>query len=1192
MKRGLLMKWFVVALLAAAPPAGDLLAQGSTTATVRGTVLDPTGAVLPGAAVVITNTGTKDTRETTTDERGGYLFAGLFPGTYEMKVSLATFKTFERRNITLGPSEARGIDVSLEVGAMTESVLVIAEREIIQTETGAREGVLTAKQIDNLSIIGRSSLELLRILPGVVAPDQNQMESVSFGGGANATNSYTVNGVRGTNNTVSLDGSSLIDVGSNNGVIVTLNNDMVQEVRVQSSNYAAEYGASGMSISAVTKSGTSKFHGSVYDYIRDHRFAANDRSNSIAGIEKPKSTFQYPGLHVGGPLVIPGLGFTKDRLFFFAAYEHQRQKVDSGARFRVVPTPAMKRGDFSELLAGIGQNLNAPRTVNIPGGFPGAGSAAPNNNLGPYIDPLGQFLVNLYPDPNHTDPRNRFNYVYSALEPSNRNDFKARVDYNLSDNTKAYFRLAREAEKNDQPRGLWWGPSEVALPTPNVADNRGQSYSFNLVNVLGQTATVESLVTYSLLELDNYYKDPSRVRKDTNGFPGLEGFFPGASPYVPLEMIHSWGGAHVSDLWSPGQDLFAYNDSLQFASKLTKIKGAHGMKFGASAERVTKRQNFQNQENMQLIFSNWGNGTTGNTLADMLVARPTQVVQGTRIPNGRFEYWNIDVFAQDSWKLRSNLTLEYGLRVGIMPNNAETNDLGAVFDPSRYDPTKGAFLDPGTFQRLNGVRYASRGEVDRGLTENRDPYWLPRVNVAWNIDGESQNVLRGGYGIFVNRPQGNAEYDNALRIAPNAYNTSLSSYDNGLIGGRILDYNSIRFLNALERAASGAISLNSADPNSIHWPVTHSFSVSFARRIPFNQVLETAYVGTRGRNLLQSFQSNFVPLRGIPFSGTIGNANLANPVDRAALDTTIVNRFRPFQAFTDVRLLQYEGESEYNSLQVTLSRQTSRRLQYFATYTLGRTKGTLGGDFGQIDPIDPTRTFGIVDSDRTHIFNLSWNALLPDPIEGGNPVLRGVLNGWQLSGISTVASGVPIRLRFSGDLVGDSMEKAIFGTPSFATGAGTGAFAPVYLRDPRTGDGKVGEKMFDIAALQIPNITAGELGSIIPPFNLRTPTRMNHDITIFKNFPIRGEQRLQFRAGFFNIFNMAYASPGISGDIDLVLETRCNVRVRGNNGIGGTSEVCDPAGGFVFTPNTINNFGKINIKRGHRVVEFALKYYF
>ncbi len=1190
-------RWVAAIVLALFLPT---LAHAQATATVRGTVSDTSGGVLPGATVTVTDEGTKAVRTAVSDDRGGYLFSGLFPGTYTVKVELQGFKTYEQTSLTLSPADTRGVDVSLEVGQLNEVVSVTSSPEIIQTETGAREGVLRAEQIDKLSIIGRSSLELLRILPGVVAPDASTMQSVGFGSGANNTQAYTVNGVRSSGNTVSLDGSALIDIGSNSGVIVTLNNDMVQEVKVQSSNYAAEYGSSGMSVSAVTKSGTSRFRGTLYDYIRDSKFSANDRSNSIAGTDKPKDTYQYPGGNVGGPIVIPGLGFTKnrDKLFFFVGYEYQKQNVDSGSRFTTVPTAAMKRGDFSELLAGTGQNLNMPTTVNIPGGFAGAGELAPGNNIAPFIHPLGQFLVNAYPDPNYQDPTNRFNYVYSALEPQNRNDFKTRVDLNISNNTKAYVRFARESESLDQPRGGWWGPSQVALPTPNVQDAAGNSYSFNLVNVLGPTTTAESLVSYSRLTLDNFYRDPSRVSKASQGID-FEGMFPGMSPYLPLQAIHSWGGSQVGDLWSPMNDVFAYNDALQFQHKLTKIVGTHGLKFGATATRLSKEQNFQNEENVQLIFANWASGTTGNTVADMMTGKFAQAVQGTRIPVGNFRAWNFDIFAQDSWKVRSNLTFEYGLRWAYMPNNIERNGLGAVFDPSAYNPNVGTFLDPGTFQRLNGYQYAATGDVPKDLVGNRSPFWMPRINLAWNIDGEGNNVLRGGYGMFINRPMGNVEYDTTLRVAPNAYNVGVTPGDvsSDFAGGRGLNYDTLRFVDGLARAGAGAISVNtpSLSPDDNTWPTTHSYSVSYARRIPWGQVIEAAYVGTRGVNLVSRTDGNAIPLGGMS-SGLVGNADLSNPLHRAAAADVVVNRYRPFSAYSNVTIFDLRGDSTYNSLQVTLSRQTSSKFSYFGTYTLSRSTGSLGGEYASLDPIDPARSEGVLESDRTHIFNFSWNATLPDPIQDGPLFLKGLLNGWQLSGISTVASGIPIRLRLTGPINSDGMERYFFGTPSFIGGQGSGAFAPVYVSDPRTGNASLGDRLFDINAIRLPNLAGGEVGDINPPYNLRYPTRMNHDLTIFKDFRFSNDQRLQFRVGFFNLFNMAYAGvrSDLTNDIDLMLETQCNVTVNGvPNGNGGTVDnVCDPTGGFSFTPNTIANFGKINLLRGRRVVELALKYYF
>jgi hypothetical protein len=1181
-------------------------AQGSTTATIRGTVQDPTGGVLPGATVTTTNTGTKAVTTTVTDDRGQYLFAGLFPGTYDLKAELAGFKTYEQKGLSLSPSDNRGIDIRMDVGQQTETVTVTSQLEVIQTQTGAREGVLTSKQIENLSIIGRSALELLRILPGVVS-DFNVGESVSFGGGGNNTQGYTVNGIRSSSNTVSLDGSSLIDIGSNSGVIVSLNNDMVQEVRVQASNFAAEHGSGGMNVSGVTKSGSSKFHGSVYDYWRDSRLAANDRSNSIAGTPKPKSSYQYPGGNIGGPITF-GDSYTKnrDRLFFFAAFEGQRQKIDSGSFFTRTYSQAMRNGDFSELLTNRGSNLNSIPQLRIPRGFPGAGSAAPNNDMRPYVTATGRYLASLYPEPNLNHSTNLYNYVYSRLEPSDRHDFKARFDWNISNNTKAYMRVAHEGERIEQPRGVWWSePTDVALPTPNVGENRGRSYAGNIVSVLSPTMTNEILVSYSRLTLDNRFKDPSVLQQGAGGVT-FQGIFPAntTSPYLPTDIIHGWGtSGQVGTLWAKGNDMYAHNDALQFSNKLTKLLGAHGMKFGISVERGQKQQNFQNRESGELFFGSENDQGTGNSAADMLVGRLIQFTQGKAAsgypapgqPFGEFRYWNIDGFAQDSWKLRSNLTFEYGVRFGYWTNNIELHGLGGYFDPALYDRTKGSFLDPGTFQRLNGVCYVGSCAPD-GILPDRDPFALPRVNLAWDIDGEGNNVLRGGYGIFHNRNMGNVEYDQTLRLPPNSYAVTIDYWTaNNFGNGTGLTYDTIREATFASRV--GTIGINSLTPDSFTWPETHEFSTSFARRIPFNQVAEISYVGSRQRHLVSRRQGNVMPF-GALSSGNFNGVDLSVPVNRVAVASVGDNltRFRPFNALSGVRLYDYRGKADYNSLQATLSRQTGRNLQYFVAYTFSRSVGTLGGEYSDIDPYDPDRTRGVLSTDRTHVLNLSWNAFLPNGARGGlnNPFGRGLLNGWQLSGISSLASGIPYRLNFAGDAASGAIAVGYYGTADVVgpSNSGGNALAPVYSCDPRLPGKKVGEKVLDINCISVPAF--GEQGDLIPPYNIRTPTRQNHDLTLFKNFEIKGDQKIQFRVGFFNIFNQAFANVTSGADINLELNTTCRSRVPElPNGAGGVAtNVCDPTKGFDFTPQTLSNFGRINLKRGHRVIELVLKYYF
>ncbi len=438
-----------------------------------------------------------------------------------------------------------------------------------------------------------------------------------------------------------------------------------------------------------------------------------------------------------------------------------------------------------------------------------------------------------------------------------------------------------------------------------------------------------------------------------------------------------------------------------------------------------------------------------------------------------------------------------------------------------------------------------------------------------------------------------------MRVPPVSYRVGINSGDGSNLGGGVgLTYNTLGELDWRTRVSS--INLDTLNPESNKWPKTYSYSVSYARRIFFNQVVEAAYVGTKGRDLVSRRQLNAVPL-GSLLSGMAGTSDLSNPANRVALDSSLVNSRRPYPTLATVYDWSFEGVSNYNSLQVTLSRQTGRRLQYFAAYTLARSKGTTSGngETGLIDPFDTSRTYGVLPEDRTHIFNLSWNAFLPDGARGGldNPVMRGVLNGWQLSGISTLASGVPVFLGFGGQAASEGVTQAIFGTPDIVGNPGPGGgdrggLSPVYTCDPRLGGSDVGEKLFDIKCIGIPAF--GDNGDLIPPYDLRMPTRINHDLTIFKNFAITGEQKIQVRVGFFNLFNQAWVTTNSAADIDLVLNTNCNVSQNGvPNGVGGVSDnICDPTQGFAYDQNTIDNFGKINLKRGRRVVEFVLKYYF
>ncbi len=1209
----------LIALLVLLSGLSSVTAQVTNNATLRGVVKDEKGALIPDATLTLTNAERGDQRQVKSSDDGSYVFTAVPPGTYTLKAEATGFKAYERANFRLAPSETQSLDLTMNVGSPTETITVSADDiSPIKTETGERSDTITAKQLDNLSLIGRSSLELLRILPGVVAPDPSDPNQspdfTTFGGGANANANYTVNGIRGVNNNVSIDGSRVIDIGSNNGTIITANNDMVQEVTVKTSNFAAEYGSSGVQITATTKGGSKDFHGEVYDYFRPLALQASDRSITSVGGLKPQTHFQYPGGNIGGPILLPFTNFNKnrDKLFFFVGLEFQRQIRDPGAKLGTVPTAAERNGDFSKSISGRAGNVFCPPdTIQFNGC-----TAVPGANYTPYKDPIGAALLNLFPLPNFvgTGARSRFNYQSAITAPENRNDLKMRFDYKVSDNTNLYLRLARESESDDAPYGIWWGPSTFELPSHLVGTNLGRSAAVNVTSVLSPTMTNEVVFSASKLKLDYDFSDPSKVSKAALGISNLK--LPWgdkvSSPYAPLALI-SWDTG--SQMWEPGNlPLFAFNDSYSVTETLSKVYNNHTFKFGGLIERAGKVQDTSGTPEGQIEYEGInGARTTGNAFANLYSGRINGIDQSTRVPTGNFRFWNIEGYGQDSWKVKSNVTVELGLRMSLFTNNTETTGLGVVFDPRAYVRGAGPYIG-GDLNKPNGVLQAKLGQIPNSIYDsNPGLLFGPRLNLAWDLFKDGSTVIRGGAGVFYNRVQGNYQYV-SLTAPPNELTVHADSWgapNNDITLSNLSSFDPTKLAPGANcRVAGNCPSIGTQDLNSNVVPRTFTTSLSIARRLPFQNVLEVAYVGTFGRHLPQTYGYNWVTTPHL--SGLVGNANMADPLQRAAVgsNAAAMAQLLPFPDYSSnnggVRLGEFTGTSNYHSLQVTLNRQLGRRLQYFLTYTFSKALGTTStnesdGDASP-DPVDTRgRSYGLLGYDRTHIFNLSYNYNLPDIARGSfkNWFTRGALNGWQISGITTIQSGRPIRLKFSGAIVGDSVLMSYFGFnahPGGNSGVSQG-IAPILLRNPLVGGNSINGSYLDLSAIQIPGF--GGSGPFESPFYVRSPTTNNFDVTLFKNFNITESKKLQFRAGFFNLFNEAFANPDL-GDINLTLDTVCNKTAPAGipNGTGVTANpICDPTGGFSFTgpgtsTDTIDNFGKIINKHGHRRIELALKFYF
>ncbi len=457
----------------------------------------------------------------------------------------------------------------------------------------------------------------------------------------------------------------------------------------------------------------------------------------------------------------------------------------------------MRNGDFSELLANRGSNLNSIPQLQDPAGLSRRRRAGAEQRHAAVHDADRPVLRRPVPAiRTSTIPTTSTTTSTAALEPTNRWDFKTRVRLEHQQQHEG-LRPHRAGEGNGREparRVVGARPTSSRCRRRTSARTAAARYAGNVV--IGAQPVDDQRSAGQL--------QPADARQPVRRIPRCSSRAPAASrstassppapssPYLPTDLLHGWGSnGQVGNLWAKANDVYAHNDTLQFSNKLTKLAGAHGLKFGIAVERGQKQQNFQNLEAGQLWF-----GSDNNDRHRQLRrrhagrARSASSTQGTAAngnpspgqPFGEFRYWNIDAFAQDSWKLalEPHARVRRALRL-LDEQRGTVRPRAATSIPTLYDPTKGSFLDPGTFQRVNGECYVETGCAPPAILDNRSPFALPRVNVAWDIDGEGNNVLRGGYGIFYNRNMGNVEYDNTLRLAPNAYQVG-----HGFLGRRQL----------------------------------------------------------------------------------------------------------------------------------------------------------------------------------------------------------------------------------------------------------------------------------------------------------------------------------------------------------------------------------------------------------------------
>jgi carboxypeptidase family protein len=1143
------LTWIVGTVLTALLVLAGSVLPGSAqtlTGSLSGTVVDSSDAILPGATVTLVNELSGDQRATVTNDAGNFVFAAVQAGTYTVKVELSGFQTVETKGIVLRLGEKRNLTgIKMGVAGVTEQVAVTAVSELAPVSSGEKSATITGEQIQNIAIVGRSAAELLKILPGMVALVDGNSASKSNGapgfngevygingngegGKQSAIGNYSSNGTQSNALDIVIDGAHGTDPGCNCATSVNPNPDMVGEFKVLQANFGAENAKGPTTINVVSKAGGRDFRGTAYLYARNYRWNSNEWflnkvDDAASGPQnRPKNKFYFPGFNIGGPLLIPGTDFNKnrDKLFFFFGYEFYKQDLDTGTLKSWVPTQAMRNGDFSDAayLAKLGDGGSQP--------FANLGGHVPADQ----IDHNGQVLLNLLPLPN-IDPAQGLGYNYVQNVPLSQNNHQSlgRVDWSLSDNTKMFFKYNFQAERQPFPVGLWWrNANQVPYPTPVVADNRSHSTTASLTKVFSSSLTSETTFGLTYINFPNALEDPSKVSRSALGYTN-PGIYKNGLDQIPSWV--TWGDS--ATMFNPGgfdPVLFAKKWLVSISQNVTKVSGAHTIKAGFYYEWVNNDQPGNDNSNGQIESASWAGGSTGNAFADLLTGRMNSYNESTKNVLHNLGYNVVEGYAQDSYKIKPRVTLEYGLRLSHLGNWYDREGIGiAAFDVTKYDPNASLADRSGlTYNKIDGNTPLS-GAPSRSL------FWAPRVGAAWDLQGTGQTVVRGGYGMFIYHDE-QGPFSGMLDVPAGHVATTQCC---GLL------------LNNVPGIVPGVakIGLTAIDPNDDLQPRTQSWSLTVQRRLPWNLTYETSYVGSKSDHLRNDGLANIntVPL----------GAMLHDPTGNA-------DNYRPFQLWGGINLTTHTLYSNYHSWQNLVSRQTGK-FSFTGAYTLSKALGIRGSAQGQsIQPptIGQLREFayGVLGNDRRHVLSFAYSWNLPQVSTG---VTNAVLGNWQISGISQFLSGVPLQV------TGGNGNFRIDGTaadgtplnPTNITGSPEILVYPVLTCDPRGS----GDTLINANCFAAP--TAGSNGNFVFP-NATGAWYFNHDFSLFKNFPFGGgAKKFQFRFSAYNVFNHPQRQ----------MDDNNNLNLHFTNGVQDNA-------GFGVLP-TDNKYGR-------RIIQLAFKFYF
>lgn len=1090
----------VIMVLGISLPIAAQVTRGS----VSGMVTDSTGAVVSGATITITETDTGVSTTATSGSGGLFLFLEVLPGPYTLTAEARGFKKLEKTNLNVITGERFGVGtLQLEVGASTQIVMVSSQGSHVELESGQRDVMLTPKDLSSLPVVNRSYVGLLDILPGAagdnrfVSTDKGTSIVPNFNGISNASSGLFMDGMQNK----AQENPEYIQTGENL--------DAISEIKVATSNYEAQYGgAGGANIQVITKSGTSEFHGSLYDYEGNEVFDANDFFSNRNGVARPRDRYRDAGGSFGGPIYWPDrFNGSKNKLFFFVAEDYVPSSGPVGALSTfTMPTAAQRVGDFSQTTTTAGVLVPILNPFDNRQPFPG--------NIVPQglINPSGQALLNLFPLPNFINPavsKNNYNYVYQDTAVGSSLSTFARVDYDPTDKLRMFFRIDVQPSNSEAVNtgGVNWPMLLVKHTSNNIAPSIDVSYviSPKLVNefTLGTNDFFENFTPGSgLAGLDRTAAgvDIGRIR-------------PNSSPYnIVPQLVFGGGGLTDAPSIAFGRVFGArtFAPVVTGSDSLTASLGPHTVKGGIY---LAWMRNIKSGDTTPFMGQlNFNTSTTNpydanHPYANALLGTFNTYNESNGSVTYDFRGTDLEWYLQDTWKTTRRLTLTYGIRFFYFTPWNQANGVGLNFVPSQYDPAQAVRLympvinsqnqrvaeDPLTGQLLpagfigaivpgsgdpnNGLVSANSPDVPTGFMYNRGVQFGPRFGFAYALTSDNKTVLRGGFGVSYD---GHDNQVMARATTGNATQT-LSTY-NGTFES-ISTASTARF----------PVSITAVNPHTKD-PAVYSESLGIQREIGAGTLLDIAYVGTFGQQLYepQTAFNNVAP----------GTQFLPENQDPTSPGKPLPdNFFRPYMGYANISVSR-SVNSNYNALQVQATRHFTRNLQLNIGYTWSKA-------MGYTKPVatyyDNHLNYGRLSIDHAHSVSVNYIYALPDASRVLNfRPLRSIVDNWQLSGILRFQSGYPQSVS-----CGRTYSVNLYGGGDAGRCIVTGiAQLP---RSDRTFD-----RYFNTSVFQPP--TAENSGNARPDI-FTGPGINNWDTSVFKDIPLGEKRILQFRLATFNTWN-------------------------------------------------------------------------